>query len=287
MPRRRPECCERGRFKPVLRRLGGDRGVAGHMRVPMPVRRRDYGVRSQVSQATKVSWFAVALVAGAARQLADVDRLGDAGGITPWGRATRQRGPIDVHDPVRASSRHVQGPAVAADEEGGARDPGPQLGEVEVVAVDHRLGPRAEPRPGGVPDAAGRGGIRRSDTTTRRRVSSAAASDEARSTKHSSGQRRNRLPALTWSTTIWCSWPMRTAARRRLTRATAAGSSGISTGSSYGSAGSRRGHPALRASPTDSRPRDAACAAEPRAACIPSRARASHSRFARERGLPT
>ena len=32
---------------------------------------------------------------------------------------------------------------------------------------------------------------------------------------------------------------------------------------------------------------DAAWLAEPRPACIPNRGRASHSRFARERGLPT
>ena len=205
---------------------------------------RDYGVRPQVGQATKVSWFAVALVAGAARQLADVDRLGDAGGITPWCRATRQRGPIDAHDRYARRRGHVQGPAVAADEEGGACDQSPQLGEVELVAVDHRLGPRAELCPDGVPDAGGRGDIRRS-----RHYHEAPGLVRC-------GQRRGQIhEALLRPTAkpiarthveyddlmfVADAGPRQ---GRRLIRATAAGSSAISTGSSYGSGGLAKGSP--------------------------------------------
>ena len=63
---------------------------------------------------------------------------------------------------TRVVAATCRGPLSPPMKRAARRDQGPQLGEVEVVAVDHRLGPRAEPRPGGVPDAAGRGGIRRS-----------------------------------------------------------------------------------------------------------------------------
>ncbi len=171
------------------------------------------------------------LIARTAGQIGDFDRLGHQRSIPPRRGSHRQRRSIQRDNRDGAGRCDVERSAVASDEQHRALEQPAKFRKRELAERHHPFaigGRQSRLRPWTTRPAASR-----SDgpaVTITDRPGSREAREATRAANALCGQRRNGLPALTWTTTSRSVNPTPALASRPATAAVAPGSTGISTG---------------------------------------------------------